>query len=878
MFSFKNQIILVLICVVCLPVLLVSFPLLNKINHLSRDASIKELHLTADNQLNALHYQFDALYQDFTQLSESQLNAQSIRNPAFNHRLLAAMKQFKQYNPLVEMVVLLDNTLEPVELLPGQFDFNSAKQIARDATQQFGSKLQKDTLHSQLINNHLLQTLPSQDEQIPSSEYAIVLSQAIPDIAYLDQSSKRIGTLLAVIPLSRVYQQFTSQLHAGQFSVLSHGNNVLLGPAKMPKGEVIHSAQSFSLAEDMPTLFTLQISELRKNRLYKTEKINNRLTNWLIGILIFLLIIIWLLSNYLSRPVKKLAALVTHYQQGHTNHPSMNLRYREFIDINKNIEGLSIKLKQQFDQLSQANQQLKRLDKSKDQFIANTSHELRTPLYGMVGLAENLLQQTHDTLPSQQHDDLQLIVRAGKRLQSIINDLLDYAKLRNNQLNLRIISVDLNTLTDHVLKVLQPLLADKAVTIDNQLQHQLPFAAADAHRLEQILFNLIGNAIKFTHHGSISISAAADQQFITFSIKDTGIGIAKDQQAYIFDEFTQSEDLNGQEYHGTGLGLAIAKQLIEKQGGTIHVQSELGQGSHFYFTLPIANETLHNRTNTFVEQRDESVSDNSWSPLAHVDSYTSSSPDTESTLPDNLLHNGTPLEIVLVDDEPLNLKLLQSFLSSQQVHCHSFTTANAALEHIFSQKPDLVLMDVLIPHMSGFEACIKIRQVYSSAELPIIFLSAKDSPHDIAQGFKLGANDYLVKPVRKEELWQRMAVHVQLNNDLSQLRHQAEHYAQQNRTLSDSLQQCQQQLDGLQQQVLQQIQSGLLQRIQSPLDNIQQCLTVLHQAIVQLNQEQSLPTLLDTSHGSVEILNNNVERIRQSCQQLDKYLAQQAES
>lgn len=264
------------------------------------------------------------------------------------------------------------------------------------------------------------------------------------------------------------------------------------------------------------------------------------------------------------------------------------------------------------------NAALQQIDKLKDEFLANTSHELRTPLHGIIGIAESLIDGATGPLPEKTIANLEMIVSSGKRLASLVNDILDFAKLKHEPIDLQIHSVELRSLVRVVLELSQPLVANKSVRLINNISPKLPPIQADENRLQQIFHNLIGNAIKFTHAGFIEISlqgletdgspgsplAGDKSQFrpnycpvtanpqIAIVVADTGIGITEDKLETIFQDFEQVDASDIRQYSGTGLGLAITKTLVELHGGKISVESTVGVGSRFIFTLPVSHSFI----------------------------------------------------------------------------------------------------------------------------------------------------------------------------------------------------------------------------------------------------------------------------------------------
>ncbi|NJL28797.1 MAG: hypothetical protein HC897_13345, partial [Thermoanaerobaculia bacterium] len=232
--------------------------------------------------------------------------------------------------------------------------------------------------------------------------------------------------------------------------------------------------------------------------------------------------------------------------------------------------------------------QLRETDRLKNEFLANTSHELRTPLFGITGLAESLLDGVHGELPVPVCEDLAMMVASGRRLGGLVDDILDFSRLRRRELGLAFRAVDLSEAVELVFSLTMPLVGNKRLELVNAVEPELPDVHADENRLQQILLNLVSNAIKFTERGRVEISARVEGERVRVAVSDTGIGIAADQRERIFAPFEQVDASAERIAGGTGLGLAITRHLVELHGSTIELDSTLGVGSHFVFSLPIA--------------------------------------------------------------------------------------------------------------------------------------------------------------------------------------------------------------------------------------------------------------------------------------------------
>lgn len=401
-------------------------------------------------------------------------------------------------------------------------------------------------------------------------------------------------------------------------------------------------------------------------------------------------------------------------------------------------------------ELETKNVALSELDKLKDEFLANTSHELRTPLNGIIGLAESLADGAAGPLSEETRYNLQLIASSGKRLASLVSDLLDFSKLRHAELELHLKAVDMRQLAEVVLTLSRPLAAEKPLALRNEIGDDMPPVVGDENRLQQIMHNLVGNAIKFTSEGAVTISAVEQEGMVAVTVSDTGIGIPAEKFDEVFKSFEQVDASTARGYGGTGLGLSITKQLVELHGGTIWVESELGQGSHFTFTIPVSHEKPEPRPT--LSQPVDNVQQIEAEPQL-------TEPEARSETPKTNGH----FTILVVDDEPVNRQVLVNHLSLQNYAVLQATNGLEALNLIKERpRPDLILLDIMMPRMSGYEACQGLRQLYSANELPVVMLTAKNQVADLIQGFQNGANDYLAKPFSKDELLARIKTHLHL--------------------------------------------------------------------------------------------------------------------
>jgi len=431
------------------------------------------------------------------------------------------------------------------------------------------------------------------------------------------------------------------------------------------------------------------------------------------------------------------------------------------------------------------NERLRQVDRLKDEFLANTSHELRTPLNGIIGIAESLVKGVTGTLPDITVANLRMVALSGKRLSSLVDDILDYSRLKEKDLHLQLSPLDMRSLTDVVLTLSRPLIVGKNLELRNEISPDTPFVYGDENRLQQIMHNLVGNAIKFTESGHVSLHSSQGNDKVIIMVKDTGIGIPKEKFEMIFQSFEQVDSSVDRVYGGTGLGLSITKKLIELHGGTIGVESSVGKGSTFWFSIPTWNKNIH------PSIPGESLPSLS-SPLpseSHIlpDEFTSISPGheiktVEKNAPIALNTDREQYLILAVDDEIINLQVLVNHLSLHQYDVMTAQSGKEALD-IVNDSPsriDLVLLDVMMPRMSGYEVCRIIRSRYSASQLPIIMLTAKNQVSNLIEGLDSGANDYITKPFSSEELLERIKVHLQLmkaNRELRDVNEKLEDYS-----------------------------------------------------------------------------------------------------
>ncbi len=411
---------------------------------------------------------------------------------------------------------------------------------------------------------------------------------------------------------------------------------------------------------------------------------------------------------------------------------------------------------------------LQKADDVKEEFIANVSHELRTPLTGIIGLSEIILENKSGALEESVRENLNLIKISGQRLANLVNDVIDFSAIKNGHLELNKRAVDLKSICILVNKMCRPLIGGKPIQLAESYPDDPVIVLGDEDRLQQILFNLVSNAIKFTQRGWVAVSIEIIDIDARVMVKDTGIGISKDQQSRIFNRFYQIDSAASRAEGGTGLGLAISQKLVELHGTEIILRSSPGEGSTFYFDLPLLSdkdkvELGKNKAQMKLAKEGNERFNGIVQNAPPIVERRSRRADVDAGEGTAVAQQGRRRKILVVDDEYLNVRIVQDHLSGS----YDIVTAlsgHDALEILPLERPDLVVLDLMMPIMTGFELCQRIRERYSMDELPIVILTAKNRVEDLVKGLNLGANDYISKPFSKEELKVRIGKQFEMLN------------------------------------------------------------------------------------------------------------------
>jgi signal transduction histidine kinase/ActR/RegA family two-component response regulator len=399
--------------------------------------------------------------------------------------------------------------------------------------------------------------------------------------------------------------------------------------------------------------------------------------------------------------------------------------------LEKQVHERTRALEDALEELKRSNRELRHAKdaaelaaRSKDEFLAGMSHELRTPLNAVLGLAEILQEEVYGPVNSKQLESLRTIEASGRHLLSLINDILEIARMGAGQLKPDMSDVDLADLCHACIGLIRPQAQKKALRIECVIGEWVGVARTDGRRLKQIVLNLLGNAVKFTERGGqIGLEVRRRDQEYLIVVSDTGVGIREEDRARIFLPFVQLDSGLSRKYEGTGLGLALVQRFVALLGGHIEVESEPGKGSQFMVYLPMELGFALEPHSISAGLTGRGVQPASSGRL-----------------------------ILLAEDNPANINTVGEYLKAKGYRVETATNGVVALQKVRELKPDLVLMDVQMPEMDGLEAIRRIRGELGLHHLPVVALTALAMVGDQDRCMQAGASAYVSKPVSLRQL------------------------------------------------------------------------------------------------------------------------------
>jgi signal transduction histidine kinase/ActR/RegA family two-component response regulator/methyl-accepting chemotaxis protein len=439
-------------------------------------------------------------------------------------------------------------------------------------------------------------------------------------------------------------------------------------------------------------------------------------------------------------------------------------RTQELEKQKAEIEEKTEVIRRASEELKKKAMELEKASAYKSEFLANMSHELRTPLNSLLILAKMLADNDAKNLNAEQVESSKIILQSGQDLLTLINDILDLAKVEAGKIELHFDKESLSQFTNQVGRDFNHVAEKKGIKLITQVDAGLPENIyTDSHRLGQIIRNLVSNAIKFTEQGDVRFTITKSNEHralektglytdecLAFSVKDSGIGIPKEKQKLIFESFQQADTSTSRKYGGTGLGLTISTQLAHLLGGEIELVSEVGQGSNFTLYLPLKKLTP---PKSGIKEAETVLT----TLTPHTEEAAKVSIDTD-TIENQSYPELLNKKILLVDDDMRNTFALSRVLKNKGMEVEMASNGKMAIETLTAQPDiDLVLMDIMMPIMDGYQAIEQIRKMEQFKDLTIIALTAKAMQEDREKCIQIGASDFLAKPIDTEKLLEIMS-------------------------------------------------------------------------------------------------------------------------
>lgn len=423
---------------------------------------------------------------------------------------------------------------------------------------------------------------------------------------------------------------------------------------------------------------------------------------------------------------------------------------RAIVDYRDNLENKvsqrTIELQNARDELTVTNESLKQAQAIQSNFFTNISHEFRTPLTLILGPAKQLLSKFDDENVKQ---ELDLIHRSAKKLNRLVDELLDISKIESGEMKLKACPVNLVTAVKEMTLSFSSLAERKNITFRISSDEDEIIAYVDKEKFDKILTNVLSNAFKFTPEGgNIEVHVRKHKEQAEIEISDTGMGIPQHQIDKIFDRFYQVDGSHTRTHGGTGIGLSLTKELIELHKGKIEVESEEGKGSTFKIYFQLGKEHLKPEEICEEQYEYEKVEERTSEEIENI-------PDKKRTLVTEISESGRPTMLIVEDNSDVRKYI--TVILENQYEIYEAKDGEEGLEQSFKLIPDLIISDIMMPKMDGFQMCKRLKSDERTSHIPIIMLTAKATMQDKVSGLELGADDYIMKPFEAEELKARIS-------------------------------------------------------------------------------------------------------------------------